>query len=83
MPIIHALVLTLLSAGEPTNKVDPPPQPKPIEEQRFYCDRVTKRDGKGGGEGCVKIDEAHEESCAAVVNCQGNYTNRDGTVTCY
>lgn len=79
------LALTLFATlSPPTAPTDKDDQPKTkVVKDSFCCDRTTKGDGKGGGEGCVLMNKSDTDSCSAAVHCAGNYTLQDGTLTCF
>ncbi len=84
--LLETLLLTALLASCPTSSAEPEHPPRDIEapeygaDQHFCCKDVD--DKTFVGEECTAIPKELVNQCARVLYCAGNYTKRDGTVTC-
>jgi hypothetical protein len=58
-----------------------PPEDIDGKDQLFCCNSVESS-GKGTGDDCSAIGEELINSCSNVLYCSGNWTKKDGVITC-
>jgi hypothetical protein len=88
-PVILAL-LAVCGVNPNPATTDPPPSEQPDKkppedvqkDQHFCCFDVDPK--AMTGDGCTAISGALEtiNACQNLLYCEGNYTKKDGTVTC-
>jgi hypothetical protein len=77
------LLLTILAACSVHSE---PPDEQPIappdqkDHVYFCCQDVDPK--TFSGEGCLTIGEKEVDRCSTVLACSGNFTKKDGVVTC-
>lgn len=79
--LTKSLLTIILAALGVQPDIDAPKCAKPIEDHHFCCESVNS-EGKGSGDGCVKISEDSVNSCSEVLGCTHGYTKSGGVVRC-